>query len=51
MDNIKTPPPYFTIPEILRFISRALDTKNTNKTLDEACRHIDTNYHSTNSPE
>jgi ankyrin repeat protein len=44
MDNIKTPPPYFTIPEILRFISRALDTKNTNKTLDEACRHIDTNY-------
>jgi hypothetical protein len=44
MDNIKTLPPYFTIPEILRFISRALDTKNTNKTLDEACRHIDTNY-------
>ena len=44
MDNIKTLPPYFTIPEILRFISRALDTKNTNKTLDEACRHLDTNY-------
>ena len=44
MDNTKTLPPYFTIPEILRFISRALDTKNNNGPIGEACRHIDTNY-------
>jgi hypothetical protein len=44
MDNIKTLPPYPTIVEALRFLVRALDTKNSNKKLDDACRKIDSNY-------
>jgi ankyrin repeat protein len=44
MDNVKTLPPFFTLPEVLRFIAVAFDTKNKNKSLDDACRRVDTNY-------
>ncbi len=44
MDNIKTTPPFFTLPEVLRFLAVAFDTKNKNKPLDEACSRVDTNY-------
>jgi len=44
MDNVKTLPPFFTLPEVLRFIAVAFDTKNKNKSLDDACQRVDTNY-------
>jgi len=44
MDNTKLSSPFVTVPEIFRFVASIFDTKNRDKTLDDACRRIDTNY-------
>ena len=44
MDNVKDLPPFFTLPEVIRFLAVAFDTKNKNKPLDASCRRVDTNY-------
>jgi hypothetical protein len=44
MDNVKDLPPFFTLPEVIRFLAVAFDTKNKNKPLDASCRRVETNY-------